>query len=337
MIRNDEELIQWSYDIVQNAYLNKQEDIGSQENHYLGNFVPFSLSYIGQTNPSLIFGGHSVTNLPNKGIITVRDGLIPLTIFFRDIDPAAVKGDVLIHKDLWYAVPEKWQKKVKFYEIEADTYYHSGNLPKKIFISGILNSSLADPEELDEMIKHLLDTIGKDNLKDIQIMAYFPNKPNDMWGNWQEENVLRYTQSIFSRLKFDIYMPEWRLIQAENDFKDCLYYEVNAGTFIKDSYLLHFTLSRGAGLLKPESKKIDSAFTFKSETRLSLYHKMKVYEFDFSQVDAYRDPFSAENFHYFRKLIEASNQHKKINYKWERWFATYLKKFFKDNKTSRFI
>lgn len=333
MKKKNEEYVQWSYDIIQNAYLNKPEDLTAQDNTYMNYLLPFSYDYFGPTNPMLVFGGHTLNDIPNQKFLTIRDGIIPTSIFFRDISPSTFKGEVLIHKDLWYTVPDAWREKVKYFNIVSKYQYDSTHLPKKIFIAGALNTVLADPDELDSMIKELRDGIGKENLKKIEVFAYFPNKRTDLWGNWEEENVLRFSASLFKNLKVDLKVPEWKLIHSENDYSDTLYYEVNAGALIKDSYLTHFTLARGAGLLKPKRKKIDRFFSVKSQVRLSLYHQMDILELDYAHLGPYLDPKSDKHFNYFRKMIEASTKNKKINFKWEKWYATYLKRFYRDNKS----
>lgn len=329
MKKKDHEYVQWGYDLVHNAYLNHQEDSARTDHLYLNYLAPFSNEFFGPTNPVIFFGGHTFKNLSKLPYWTLRDGVIPLTIFFKESEPEQVKGEIFIHKDLWFVVPENWRKKVKYFSVEPDVLYDKNNLPKKIFISGILNSTLADPDEFDENLKLLADTLGKENLKKIEIFSYFPDKRNDLWGSWEEENVLKYSKAIFENLKLDIQVPEWRLIHSEVNYKDCLYYEVNSGLFIKDSYLQHFTLSRGAGGLKKAASPMDSAFKKISESRSSLYHKLFIYECDYAQMGKYENPFEHENFRYFKKIIEHTNLHKRVNFYWEKWYATYVKNFYK--------
>lgn len=330
------EYVQWGYDLVQNAYLNRSEEMTSQDDLYLNYLAPFSLEVFGPTNPILMFGGHAIKEIIDRPYWTIRDGIIPLSIFFKEISPAVITGEVYIHKDLWHVVPGNWRHKVKFFSIEADQIYDKNNLPEKIFVTGILNSTLADPDEFNESLKYLADTLGKENLEKIEIFAYFPDKRNDLWGSWEEENVLKYSKAIFENLKIDIKVPEWKLLYSEVNYKNCLYFEVNNGLFIKDSFLEHFVLSRGGGSVRKPLRSIDENFKKTSEARLSIYHRICIYELDFATMDRYSNPFESENFVYFRKMIESSNKSKKVNFHWEKWYATYLKKFYKARKTHNF-
>ncbi|MBC7429466.1 MAG: hypothetical protein H7336_12685 [Bacteriovorax sp.] len=335
--KNDFEYIQWGYDLIQNAYLNKKEDIASHDDLYKNYLAPFSLEIYGPTGPFFIYSGHGIVELKELPCWTLRDGIVPLSIFFKEVAPSEVTNKIMIHKDLWFVVPEVWRGHVQYYSIEADNIFDKNNLPEKIFVSGILNSTLAEPEDFDESLKYLADTIGKENLENIEIFAYFPDKRNDLWGSWDEENVLKYSKAIFKNLKIDIQVPEWRMIHTEVDYKKCLYHEVNNGLFVKDSYLDHFVLSRGGGHVRRAPQKIDEHFSKVSESRLSIYHRICIYDLNFEGLSKYFDPFDAENFTYFKKIIEASHGNKKLNFHWEKWYATYLKKFLKIKKPNSFI
>lgn len=334
--KNGYEYVQWGYDLVSNAYLNKEKkkEENYQDTLYNLYLMPFSNEIYGPTNPILFFGGNSFMDLSDKKMVTLRDGLIPLTLFFKETAPEKIAGDIYIHKDLWFIVPPLWQKKIKFFSLQAQGIYDKENLPQKIFVSGILNSILADPEELEDRLKYLSDTIGKKNLEKIEVMAYFPDKRNDLWGAWDEENVLKYSKAIFQNLKMDIQVPEWRTLHNEVDYRNCLYYEINNGLFVKDSYLEHFVLSRGGGSLRVKENKVDKHFTQKSKIPLSIYHSIEVFDLNYEAVNEYEDPFNKNYFPYFKKMIEASNNpYKKLNFHWEKWMATYLKNVYKNEKS----
>ncbi|MBC7713611.1 MAG: hypothetical protein H7177_09740 [Rhizobacter sp.] len=335
--KNDFEYIQWGYDLIQNAYLNKKEELASHDDLYKNYLAPFSFEVYGPTNPFFIYNGHGLMELKDLPSWTLRDGIVPLSIFFKEVTPDQVTSKVFIHKDLWFIVPENWRNKIQFYSIEADNIYDKNNLPEKIFVSGILNSTLAEPEDFNDSLKYLADTLGKENLEEIEIFAYFPDKRNDLWGSWDEENVLKYSKAIFQNLKIDIKVPEWRMIHTEGDYKNCLYHEVNNGLFVKDSYLNHFVLSRGGGLVRTAPQLIDEHFTLVKESRLSIYHKICIHELNYEGLSKYSDPFELEHFAYFKKIIEAGQGNKKLNFHWEKWYASYLKKFFKSKKPNSFI
>ncbi len=330
------EIIQWGYELIKNAYLNKVQEPDLQDELYLNYLFPFSKEIYSLGHSVLLFGGHSFKTFNQKPFITVRDGIIPLTIFFGEMRPDEFKLDIYIPKDLWFIVPDEWRGKVRFYEIKSDEIYSAHKLPEKIFVSGILNSTLADPDQFEASIKRLADGIGKENLKNIEVIAYFPDKRNDLWGSWEEENVLSYSSAIFRHLGLELKTPRWGDLKNEMNFRNCLYHEVNSGLFIKDSYLSHFALSRGAGLLAEEPKPEEDNFNFLFELRNSLYHKYNFYEFDYSKVEKFSDPLKSNQFTYFKRLIEFQNKDVRLNFEWEKWYASYIKRFYKNNKpTSR--
>ena len=331
-MKEKNQTIQWAYDLVKNTYLNKSEQVKWQDELYLNYLHPFAKEFYSPKNSLMLFGGHSFYNIKEKSQITARDGLIPLSIFFREIEPSDLDYDLFIHKDLWFIVPVEWRTKVKFYEIKAESIYSSKKLPQKIFVSGLLNSAFSDSDEFESSLKNLSDIIASKNLENIEVMAYFPGKRNDLWGSWEEENILKYSAAIFKNLKMDIKTPSWAKIKAETDFKNCLYYEVNSGLFVKDSFLSHFVLSRGGGLLEQDKDELDNRFTLLSRIKASLYHSYYFYEFNYDSETPYVDPLSSPHAAKFKKIIEFGNKDLRLNFEWEKWYASYIKKFYKLRK-----
>ncbi len=321
------EYVQWSYEFIKGAYLNKSEDVTWMDKLYTDYLQPFSLEFFGPKNMMLLFGGHEFCNLTDRTQLVARDGVIPLLKFFQELNPKDLDLTLYIPKDFCFLVPNEWRSKVKFYSVKSNIQYSSSNLPKKLFISGILNSTLADPDELEESLKHLVSVLGEKNIANMDIMAYFPNKRSDLWGSWDDENVLKFSALIFKYLKLDIKTPLWPKLHNESDFKDCLYYEINSGLFIKHSYLTNFTLSRGAGLL--EDRPLEQGFTLTSEMKASLYHSYCFYDFDYATAEAFEDPMKFAHFPYFKRAIDFQKKGVKVNFQWEKWYASYIKKFYK--------
>ena len=324
------ESIQWSYDFIRNFYLSNVETISEREKIYLNYLHPFSEKYYGPTNPVLLLGGADIEQLMKKDVWTIRDGIIPLSVFFAENTLNEKKLQLMIHKDLWFMVPEKWRTNVSFYEITAEMKFSKANLPKRIIIMGSPNDTLADNDEFEEDIELLSTTLGKSNIEKMEVVGYFPNKRTDLWGKWQDENIFKYSKKLFNSLKMDIKFPEWQLLKSEMNCKNTLYYEVNRGHFIKDSYPLHLFLSRGAGLLEDINRKGPLIETGK--VKLSLYHNMVTYKLDEANCGKYVDPLSDELMPYFRKIIERGTNPRNVGASWEAWFGSFIKKHYKNKE-----
>ncbi len=330
-MKNNEpkEIIQWSYDYIQSFYLNNNGLTSDAERQYLNYLSPFSDKYFSHLNPFILFGGAAHEQLLKKNVWMLRDGLIPLSYFFQEASVDLMKGKrkFIIHKDYWFLVPKEWQKNVIFYDITSNHVFDSNNLPKKIVITGVANETLADPEEFTEDIKELAAVFSKKDLEKIEISAYLPNKRTDLWGRWQDENIFKYAKVMFQNLKLDIDFPEWEIIKMNMDFQNTLYFEINRGTLVKDSYLQHMMLSRGAGLLK---KKNDlKGFTLIKKHPLSLYHGVDIYEFDFANAPDYENPIESDIMPYFKTIIEKGTSARHVSAGWEKWYGTYVKKYYK--------
>jgi hypothetical protein len=332
---NEKEIVQWGYELIRNLYLNKSVSNDYESELYLNYLLPYSLEFFGTHNPALLFGGHGVRELGKKPFISARDGLVPLAIFFNEMNPEDLKFNLFIEKDFWFLVPPKWRSKVKFYEVCPDIIYNAVSKPKKIFISGILNSTFIEPDEIDVMLIDLKKSLGLKNFKDIEIMAYMPDKRNDLWGSWEEENILNFSKKLFTHLKLELQTPLWEDIKSMNGFQDYLYLELNAKVFVADSYVRHFALSRGAGMLEKKPSLIDSYFNQQSCTRASLYHTIKFYDLDYSQLDDYEDPINEKTFSYYKSFYETQRKDKNINFRWESWYASYITNYYKGSKTNK--
>ncbi|MGZ3787082.1 MAG: hypothetical protein ACXVLQ_01090 [Bacteriovorax sp.] len=326
--KNELKIVQWAYDFIQSAQQETGMPIGKKirPNHYY--LRPFSNAYFAPTNPVLL-GGNITQKLIDKKIWTLRDGLIPLSFFFRERSPNGAIGEFAIHKDLWFIVPEQWRDKILFYDVQSDDSYNEERLPTKLFITGMLNSTFADLEEFEKDLLNLCKILGKKNIEKMEIVAFFPNKRNKLWGKWQNENALNFSKVLFSGLKMDIHLPEWDEIQSEMNFKNCLYHEINRGHFIQDTYTKYLALSKGAGLL--QKNNLGRHLLQRETHRLSQHHTLSIYVPDFSKLPKYVDPFKDDYFYYFQDLCKGHIKNSSISPSWESWYAFYLKKFYKMN------
>lgn len=320
------EPIQWMYDHIKNSEAKHVQAKVKKSRSYHHYLKPFSHKYYSPHNATLLLDGRIPNKLIDKPICTLRDGMIPLCIFLAENLPNKFSGKVAINKNLWFLVPELWREKILFYEIKSDIEFDRLRLPKKIFITGLLNSSLADPEEFAQDLIALNNTLGKENIETMEVMAFLPNKKTNLWGNWKEDNLIKLSNSLFQNLKKDIHFPDWQSLQIEANFKDCLYFEMNRAYFIQDTFTKHFALSRGAGLLT--SKTVDVPGELIKTHRLSLYHSVDIYQPDYVRMPDYVNPFNCEYFEYFKNMCE-TNKKSKISTSWESWFAYYLKRYYK--------
>lgn len=322
------ELVQYEYDFIQSLFLNNEEELTREERMYQHYFAPFADKYFSPQNSICMLGGLNKKFLKLKKVWTLRDGLVPINIFFMLNEPTTDHPRLYIHKDLWFIVPVAWQKHVRFFDIDTDCRFSKNKLPKKIIIMGLANSTLADPEEFDDALNLLVEKIGEKNLKDIEVQAYIPTRGTDLLGGWQKENTFVYARSLFEKIKIDIEFPEWVILREQATHSDTMYYEINRGHFIKDSYSMHHFLSKGAGLLEAGSPNDKIPFVQESKVPLSQFHWMNTYSLDFSQCQKYQDPFSSEYFHYFKKIALKGSESKSLSKHWESWMATYLKQYF---------
>lgn len=323
----DTETIQWIYDYLKNSesdqFIEKRKKIRSYH-HYLS---PFSKNYYGTFNPALMLNGKTTNKLIDKKLWTLRDGLIPLYYFFEEHTPELFSGEIAIHKEMWFLVPKRWRDKVVLYETRNHFEYSKNNLPKKIFITGMFNSMFSDLQYFEKELIHLSEALGQNNLENIEILAYFPSKKSNLETNWKEENLLHYSQLLFKHLGKNIQLTDWKGVTAHFNFKETLYFEINEGHYIKDTYTKHFALSRGAGLLPNPSEEIKGELI--KFQNLSLYHSMVIYRPDYSQFPVYLNPIDNDFYEYYKNMIKSNQSGPNSTTSWDSRLISYLKKFYK--------
>ncbi len=331
-IKEPNEIIQWSYDFIQSFYLNNSETQTDTERMYAHYLAPFAEKYYSPLNPFLIFGGADISHLMKKDVWLLRDGLIPLSFFFKDAPLDLMDGQrkFLVHKDFWFLIPPEWQKSVLFYDMIPSTFFGNGIVPEKMVLTGIANDTLADIDEFVQAITDLAAAFTEKEIKSMQIIAYFPNKRADLWGKWQDENIFKYAKLIFKNLKLDIEFPEWDILQSSMDYQNTLYYEINSGAIVKDTSVQQMFLSRGAGLLKKKNET--TSFKMIKKHQISLYHNVEIYEFDFKNSLPYENPLKDDLMPYFKKIIEKGTAPRVLSEGWEKWYGTYIKKYYKARK-----
>ncbi len=321
------EIVQWMYDYIRNSDVDLVTERRAEKRSYHDYLRPFSKRYYSPANAALLFDGRITNKLREKKLCLLRDGLIPLCLFFREHSPSQFTGHIAVSSQLWYMIPDQWREKVLFYETEAQNEFSRVKVPSKLFITGMLNSTLCDQEEFENHLKYLAETIGKENLSHMEILAYFPNKKKNLWGKWSEETLLKYSNLLYQYLGNKIHFSLWEDLQTETNFHDCLYYECNSGHFIQDSYLKHFVLSRGGTLLHPLQKEISGEIVHSYP--LSLYHSVIISRPDFSKLPAYKNPFSSEFLEAYKNMYGSNTKSSEASTSWDSWFASYLKKYYK--------
>lgn len=322
------ETVQWMYDYIRSSEIDYVSETRKKQKSYHQYLSPFSRKYYSTLNPALIFDAKINTQLFDRDLVLIRDGLVPLTLFFKEQTLTKFSGNIAIHKDLWFLVPPAWQSKTFFYDIKNENSFSKKQLPKKIFITGSLNSTFADPEDFKSDLEKLKESLGKDNLEKMEILAFLPvNKKEKLWGKWQDDELIKFANTLYENVNKEIKFANWQSIQAETNLKQTLYFEINRGYFIKDTFTRHFALSRGAGQLVSNSEILPGEL-IKSQ-KLSLYHSMNIYKPDFSQMPAYTNPFSNEYFDFFKNVYINNSKTPGILTSWDSWFASYLKKYYK--------
>ncbi len=316
-------VVNWTYDYILNSQMDAAMPAGKKIRPVHFYLKPFSNDYVGPHSPVLL-GGTITKKLLNKNLWSLRDGLITQSFFFREHSPE--KGvQFAVPSDFWFIVPEQWKENTLFYEVQAQKKYNLQNPPARILLAGMQNNVFADTNEFNKSLIELKNSLGEEALTRAKITAFFPYKKNNLWGKRCDEETFSIAQSILKTTGLNITFVEWKDLKNENDFKECLYYEINQKYFVADSYLKHFILSKGGGLIEEQTlipkKEI-------SHYMLSPHHSVKIFQPDWLNIPVYKDPFKSDYFAYFKEVCNGQVKSIRISPFWESWYPLYLKKFY---------
>lgn len=314
-------VVNWAYDYIVHSQQNAAMPVGKKirPNHFY--LQPFSNDYTGPHSPVLL-GGYITKKLQNKKLFSLRDGLIPLSFFFREHSPEP-GIEYALSSDFWYVVPDHWRAHVLFFDINSTETYPEKTI-ERILIAGMQDSTFAELDEMHKLCEDIKKIVPADKRSSFKVSALLPFKKNNLWGKKTELNspaAIQELLSLFPQTQF----CEWRNLKDESDFKNTLYIELNKKYFIADSSLLHFALSRGAILPKNEIPRDCSLI---QNHLLSCYHSVSLYRPDWEKFPSYTDPFSQSYFHYFQELCRGQLKSIRISPQWESWYPLYLKKFY---------
>ena len=241
---------------------------------YISNIFPFCNNYYNQLNPILL---GLVPNLESAVIpnpLMIRDGYKFLSKFLKEERSNTKFLKYFIHLDFQGHVPKHLQNKVQYFIVKSNQYFSKEDPPQNIFISYPAMNLSFDLSVLKERLDYLAQELGEELIKVVSVSAIIhlsPEKRPFMLPQFCEEMRKCF---INPDLKIDFYSLE--NIQSRKLFKDTLYYEINDGGIIKETFVKEVLLSKGARILKPS--EIDN-LNNKEERRidLSLHHQLVIY------------------------------------------------------------
>lgn len=204
------------------------------------------------------------SNLLNeRGQWTVRDGLCPLLVALDELSIEDISKSLYIDQDFIEFIPTNWQKKVQSYEVISHHVFDFKNPPGMLFLSGDLSPELISESEIQSQLDLLTDLWGS-RLHHIPIQSFFTGS----------EAHFERLDWIQQRLKRKIQNLSWEKVLDLENLKSFAFHEFNNKCFYADSFVKHWILSRGGGLI---------SFSKKSPLQgslhpLSLYHSLQVFE-----------------------------------------------------------
>lgn len=328
----------WAADYVRNAYLRKVYRQNG-DNHYNSYLYPYAEPYYGIHHPIVLLGNHDYDFLEtdDQELVTLRDGLIPLSYFFLTTDCNPHKT-YLVPEKFEHLVPASWQKNVKLYRtvsLGEASDAHRLRSASELCIFGAANSTFGSIDEFEENLDKFLGQLAsKRQLSELKVRVFFSNNRSNLWGQWSDEIILDWTRVIFKRFGFDVLTMGWGRFSQKFDLRHCIYHELNSEHFLSDTYTRTFFLSRGAVdlALKPIlDRKVLKRIP------LSRYHGVEVLEPRFAAE--FESPLDAPDFIFARDLVLAglstfTAEEDSVD-RWDSWFIDAMASYAKVGRTRR--
>lgn len=325
-----EDLASWIFDYFEVEQRKTRPDEDAKGSGLKKSLWPFCEPYWAPTQPVFLFDGWHRELVEKGGRWHARDGILPAFWFFRDAKPADFPAKLLMHEDLAPLVPPEWQEHILLYRPESNDRPTRDTKPKGLILTGVMAPPFIDQEELEEQLDRLVSEVGTERLSELEILTYFPYRGSELfWHHWNEDIFMSLPLTLTKKLGTRIRPVTWSQLESLSNLKGYLYCELNKGWLIKDSFVQHLALSKGATLVGSESRHSTPALKVIEKLPLSPHHSLVISQFDPLSSQAakekanalYQETILAE----YARIGEFIYAKRRFSPMWPEWFQAYCK------------
>lgn len=270
----ESETINWLADFISlNRLFPKVSD--SKVGELLRMLWPFAKDHVGPALPCFLMTGPAAGWLMKRQQVLCRDGALPLLNYSYD-HPTPPPCKVLVAEELLPLLPEAWRPRTRGFRYVCRTVFTEQKRPKKLILTGLVHDLFASTATLKSTLESLTSLWGPQFYQDIEILTQFRFVPKIGLKTMDESEWWEFSRILESTLH-----GQHRVLKSEEllnlSIDDTVAYcEVNSRLLVSDSYLTHFFLSKGAGLIGDPTK----ALMQDSDLAFSHYHGVSVTEND---------------------------------------------------------
>ena len=242
--------------------------------NFLGFLWPVALDYYSPLNPFFLADYPPLSSIPRRRGGLARDGLISLLWFFkRNPTPGKFDGNLWVHRSLEAWVPKAWRPLTGTYEIESIGTRKTGRT-RQFLLLGIGMESYCSLRHLESQLAEIASVLSPAELARAKISAFLPGR-YDGFGNEHSHGYYgEFVRRILGTLGLNVEFIDWRRVEAMASLSGYEVVEFNEKLLCADSYLLHFTLSRGATLFRKPTR--NSSRDRGTLVQLSPFHGMRL-------------------------------------------------------------
>ncbi|MCM2277011.1 MAG: hypothetical protein NDJ89_02930 [Oligoflexia bacterium] len=212
-------------------------------------FAPFADPLFAPSRPLFLIDG--LTKLQGSGTpVLARDGLLPLTWFFRNVIPKDFPPDLLIPENFFHLVPPSWRGKARSFRLErrGELAFLPDEPPERIILIGVFSQFfMGSPNKryFERQLARLQTKWGREAMRKIRWLLWLPiHDPRSISARTDRAAELFY--KTLEGFGPSIEFSSWGDLSMQQDLREWAFIELNTRLVIGESYCRHHLLSRGA-------------------------------------------------------------------------------------------
>jgi hypothetical protein len=239
------------------------------------NFIwPHGLDYFSPLNPVFVSEALDAAALNSHSIWFARDGLVPLLWYFRaHPKPSGLKARILVHEEIMPYVPSSWRSHVSGWRIESTI--EASRPAGQVLLTGLMMDTYCSLDALQKQLETLVARRGA-SIRKTEFLALLPCRIDGFGNEHRHEFLPDFMVRVCRALGTRIRAMSWAQFESMDSFRGVEVIDLNEGLLCRDSYVVQRTLSRGASIVSPASKRASRGARGQELIELSPYHGVRI-------------------------------------------------------------
>jgi len=285
---------------------------------FYSQFFPYYSYYESPLDTVLLDQVSNLTFFKNSEEWIVRDGIIPLLWFFKRFpEPENLKSKLYVESTLQKYVPVEWANHIGTYCLFSNQTYKKKNL----MILGSISERYFSMKQLNSFFLSLKSSLKEFPVQNMSKLAHLS------FQDLNREKSLEFQINYFSQFHElfglnvnTLTLP--KILEAEGP-SSYLIVNLNNNILLSDNFLIHYFLSRGAGMLPSHSQAKKGRSVFISEHH--GFYLNDTVESKISIFDSLNDELKSVELFFKRNSYPRKEKSYQEHLPWPPWIFDWLK------------